>query len=309
MINAGIPYPLCRFVVDLLGGECSDGLLFRSDKSFDSFLDVIADLNQMRSNPEAFVHLSVRDQCRLAIGDKMHGREIEKQKLMEIAARVTGSKSNDALFEALALAVSQNKQQIVMVTGMPGSGKSRFVMETKTDLTNQDWLFLTCKFDRIVHSEPLSIIARAFDQFLKEYLSSSMHLESQIKTNLNTLMQPSDISTLVKHVPNLVKYTESKIEPTAFEVSKEQIHQLFNKLIKILSGLGRPILFFLDDLQWADAASIDLLLSLTTANEPELASSDSSRKKEGNVLFVGSYRDNEVDDNAEFVQLLDKLSK
>jgi len=35
MISAGVPYPLCRFVVDLLGGECSDGLLFRSDTSFD----------------------------------------------------------------------------------------------------------------------------------------------------------------------------------------------------------------------------------------------------------------------------------
>ena len=310
MIEAGVPYPLCRFVVDLLGGECSDGLLYRSDRSFDSFLDVIADLTQMKTNPEAFIHLSVRDQCRLAIGEKMHGRETEKEKLMEVAARVTGSKSNDALFEALALAVSQNKQQIAMVTGMPGSGKSRLVMETKADLENQGWLFLECKFDRIVHSEPLSIIAGAFDQFLKQCFGNSMHLESRIRTKLNTMMQPDDVSILGKHVPSLAKYIDDNLEPTSFEVSKEQIHQLFNKLIGVLSASDRPVLFFLDDLQWADSASIDLLLSLTKASEPELiSSSDSSRHMKGNVLFIGSYRDNEVNENAELIQILKQLSR
>ena len=142
MIDAGVPYPLCRLTVDLLGGECSDGLLFRSDNSFVSFSDIIQDLEQMTKNPSAFIHLSVRDQWRLAFGEKMHGRETEQKMLLDAASRVTGTKSNDALFEALALMVlPQNKQQIVMVSGQPGCGKSRLVMETRKSLENQGWLF------------------------------------------------------------------------------------------------------------------------------------------------------------------------
>jgi hypothetical protein len=103
MINVGVPYPLCRFVVDLLGGDCSNSLLFRSDNSFESFSDVLADLKQMMGNPEAFIHLSVKDQWRLAFGHKLHGRETEKGIIIDVASRITGATSNDALFEALAM--------------------------------------------------------------------------------------------------------------------------------------------------------------------------------------------------------------
>ena len=136
MITANVPYPLCRFVVDLLGGECSDSLLFRSDSSFESFSDVIDDLNQMREDPEAFIHLSVKDQWRLAFGEKMHGRKSELEMLLEVASRVSGFKSNDALFEALAMLKSK-KQQIAYVTGQAGVGKTRLVMETRKALENQ----------------------------------------------------------------------------------------------------------------------------------------------------------------------------
>jgi ATP-dependent RNA helicase DDX31/DBP7 len=113
-----------------LGGECSDGLLFRSDNSFDSFSDVLGDLKQMMKNPEAFIHLGVRDQWKLAFGERMHGREAEKGKLLEVASRITGITSNDALLEALALVHPNDKQQIVMVTGNAGAGKRRLVIET-----------------------------------------------------------------------------------------------------------------------------------------------------------------------------------
>ena len=194
MIDAGVPYPLCRFVVDLLGGECSDGLLFRSDNSFESFSDILDDLKQMMNSPEAFIHLAVRDQLRLAFGEKMHGRKKEYEKLMDAAARVSGTKSNDALFEALASIVPQDKQQIVFLTGQPGSGKSRLAIESRKALDNQGWLFLSCKFDRIVHSEPLSIMAEAFDELLKSCYGSPM--QRQIEKNLNALMHRGDVVLL-----------------------------------------------------------------------------------------------------------------
>ncbi|KAL3786625.1 hypothetical protein ACHAWO_004443 [Cyclotella atomus] len=273
MIDAEVPYPLCRFVVDLLGGECSDGSLFRSDNSFDSFSDVLGDLEQMMKNPEAFIHLGVRDQWKLAFGEKMHGREAEKGKLLEVASRITGVTSNDALLEALVLVHSDDKQQIVL-------------------------------FDRIVHSEPLSVMAGAFDEFLFHCVGNSRQF--RIKTNLKKLMEPEDIAILAKHVPCLVNYVDSPLQHIhEFQVNKEQIHQLFGKLIKVLSAAG-PVVLFADDLQWADATSIDLFLALSKASEPNL-SSDGCAERQPKTLLIGSYRDNEVQDNKQLQEMLDQL--
>eukprot|EP00804_Cyclotella_cryptica_P012670 CCRYP_020196-RE/>CCRYP_020196-RE protein AED:0.38 eAED:0.38 QI:664/1/0.5/1/0/0/2/0/265 len=129
MIKAGVPFPLCRFVVDLLGGERSDGLLFRSDNSFQSFSDVITDLKQMIEKPDAFVHLNTSDQWRLAFGEKMHGRESEKKIIMDVASMVNCTASNDQ-----ALFPPQINQQIIMVSGDSGSGKTRLVTETMKSL-------------------------------------------------------------------------------------------------------------------------------------------------------------------------------
>ena len=158
---------------------------------------------------------------------------------MDAAARVSGTKSNDALFEALALIMPQNKQQIVFLSGQAGSGKSRLVMESRKALDNRGWVFLSCKFDRIVHSEPLSIMAGAFDELLKQCFGSPR--QRQIEKNLKGLMLPSDVSILSKHVPWLTKYWDGPLEPTGyFEANKEQFNQLFNKLSSSLSYL-RPV--------------------------------------------------------------------
>ena len=312
MVEAGVPYPLCRFVVDLLGGECSDGLLFRSDDSFESFSDVLADLKQMMDNPEAFIHLSVRDQWRLAFGEKMHGREREYEMLMDAAARVSGTKSNDALFEALASIMPRNKQQVVFLTGQPGSGKSRLAMESRKDFDGRGWTFLSCKFDRIVHSKPLSIMAGAFDELLKRCFGSPRQI--QIQKHLKDLMHSSDVSILANHVSWLAKYWDDNTQPAGnIEANKEQVHQLFGKLITVLSASSQAVAFFIDDLQWADAASLDLILALIKTSEPDLPSSsayscDRAKPTTARLLFIGSYRDCEVDDNPQLVNMLDQLN-
>jgi hypothetical protein len=306
MLGAGVPYPLCRFVVDLLGGECSDGLLYRSDSSFKSFADILQDLEQMIADPEAFIHLSIKDQWRLAFGEKMHGRDKEQKMLLDAAARVTGTNSNDALLEALALLTQHDKQQVVMVTGSAGSGKSRLVMETKKILENRGWLFLDCKFDRIVHSEPLSTIAGAFDEFLKQCIGTLR--QHQIQKNLGAMMQATDVSILAKHVPSLAKFLDGPLSSMcSFEANRDQVHHLFTKLVEVLSASGQAVSLFCDDLQWADTASLDLFTALTEASEPGLDSFGDPRKPK--VLFIGTYRDNEVNDNARLVEMLNTLER
>eukprot|EP00804_Cyclotella_cryptica_P014082 CCRYP_021190-RA/>CCRYP_021190-RA protein AED:0.03 eAED:0.03 QI:0/1/0.85/1/0.83/0.71/7/1221/1474 len=299
MIKAGVPFPLCRFVVDLLGGERSDGLLFRSDNSFQSFSDVITDLKQMMEKPDAFVHLNTSDQWRLAFGEKMHGRESEKKIIMDVASMVNCTASSNP-----ALLLPEITQQIIMVSGDSGSGKTRLVMETMKCLENQGWLFLSCKFDRIIHAEPLSNMANAFNDLLERCRGNAML--RRIRTQLKRFLQPGDISVLKKHVPCLTKYLEDSISTTyELEVRKQQIQHVFRRLLGALSSAGQPIAFFLDDLQWVDAASTDLFLALVNASELDSACT----RRKTNILFIGSYRDKEIHTEHELVQLLDQLKR
>lgn len=302
MLNSRVPFPLCRLTVDHLGGESNDGLLFRSDNSFQSFTDLLDDLKQLMENPEAFMHLSVKDQWTLAIGNKIHGRQAEMNTIMDAATRVTGiPHRNDALFEALALVVPP-KQQFVLVTGPSGAGKSCLVSETIKCLQEQNWCHLSCKFDRIGYAQPLAIIAGAFNQYLEQCLANSGHI--QISRNLKQVMQSKDIAQLSKHVPCLLMYVEN-LPPDDSEIDQEKLHQLFCQLLDIISDTSK-LVFFVDDLQWMDVASIDLLFALTKANASALDGYNSKRSK---VLFVGCYCDNSLGESAHLAKMIDDLER
>jgi ATP-dependent RNA helicase DDX31/DBP7 len=114
---------------------------------------------------------------------------------------------------------------------------------------------------------------------------------------LKQLIQPEDVSILVKHVPSLIYYTDSRLEPTHdFQVNKELIHQPFSKLVEVLSEVA-PVVFFLDDLQWIDSASVGLFLALITSTRIKLTSEGCNKAAKSKIMFIASYRDNEVDGN------------
>ena len=168
---------------------------------------------------------------------------------------------------------------------------------------------MSCKFERIIYSEPLSVVASAFDDFLQHCLGNLRH--KQIRVHLDELMQPEEIAALVKHVPSLLKYADHRtMKPNGdFEVNTEQMHYLFSQLLRALSVSGHPVALFFDDIQWADAASLDLLLALTkSSRESDLLAESPGKIKKPKVLFIGSYRKNEVEDSPQLVKMMNELN-
>eukprot|EP00970_Alexandrium_tamarense_P009155 scaffold1803_cov195-Alexandrium_tamarense.AAC.31 len=327
MIDAGVPYPLCRFVADLMGGDGDDGGIFRSDDSFHSFSDVISDLEQMIELPDAFLHASATDRWRLAFGEKMYGREEETKVLLDVAGQIRSS-HNDSLFGALSAFLTAKKRPMVMVSGHSGSGKSRLVREIRAPLEKQGWIFLRCKFDRVVHAEPLSILAHAFEEYVENNCSTSGDDEKDFRNQkicerLDN-MTPEGLTILYKHIPSLKKHVKNKSDindtnkdtlPSS-KVSKERMHCLFGQLLGAISGGDQAVLFFLDDLQWADSTSLELIASLIKGDSLDFSNispaSDRGGQRTGraekcNVLFVGSYRNNEVDDEQLFKKVLSQI--
>ena len=143
MLEANVPFPLCRLVSDLLDDE--DAMLGRSEQSFSSFADVLSDLEQMVDNPDGFLHASSPDRWKLVFGEKLYGRDGEMKNFINAADRVA-SLRHDPIFEGL----SGLSREVVMVSGNSGAGKSRLVKLGGLSLKKRGWRFLRCKFDRVV---------------------------------------------------------------------------------------------------------------------------------------------------------------
>lgn len=299
MLDAGVPYPLCTLVADLLDGNGCDGGLFRSDNSFTDLSEIISDLEQMLNLPDAFLHASVTDRWKIAFGEKMYGRETETETLLSIAARVRGMSTNDAVLEALDPKNTETKQQVVMVSGPSGSGKSRLVIELRAPLEKQGWIFLGCKFDRFSHAEPLSVISHAFE----EYLAMTPH--EHVRARLEKAFNPEGLFILSKRIPSLCDiFRDVTLVADAscvIDLSEKRLHHLFGHLLRALSLEGQPIAIFLDDLQWADSASLELFTALVQG--------DGLIMLEEKLLFIGCYRDDEIDENHRLAKILNQFEE
>jgi hypothetical protein len=146
MLDAGIPLPMRRFISDLLGNQ--DGNMFRPERAFTSFEDVISDLKQMTIHPDRFLHGTHSDRWKIVFDDKLYGREADMEVLMVVADRVTRTIDKGALHHRHNR-LAGKKSEIVMVSGHSGAGKSRLVCMGGASLENRGWLFLRCKFDRV----------------------------------------------------------------------------------------------------------------------------------------------------------------
>jgi hypothetical protein len=153
MVDAGIPFPLCRFVSDLMDDH--RGGVIRSDNSFSSFKDVFSDLKQMVDHPEGFLHWSSPDRWKLDLGEKLYGRDDDMKAFMNAADQVANGNS---WFAGM-------KSAVIMVSGNSGSGKSQLVRAGGLCLEKKGWRFLRCKFDRVGESyapNPQSLSSNAY---------------------------------------------------------------------------------------------------------------------------------------------------
>mmetsp|Transcript_20431 Transcript_20431/g.44255 ORF Transcript_20431/g.44255 Transcript_20431/m.44255 type:complete len:1572 (-) Transcript_20431:548-5263(-) len=329
MLEALVPFPLCRLVSDLLDDDDETSMFGRSERSFSYFSDVLADLKQMVDDPEEFLHNSNPDRWKLVFGKKLYGRDGDTKKFMDAADRVATTR-DDPIFNGLN-GLAGRRKEVIMVSGHSGSGKSRLVRLGGALLEKNGWRFLRCKFDRVARPEPLSIIAYAFDEYFGSFASCPTHgthpspfpsdsescicAEAQeIRQRLESIICPEGLAILAKHIPSLRLVAKNvPLLSKIMEVNEAIIHTLFGQLMQVLSSKRTPILFFIDDLQWVDPLSLALLTELVKGAHPDLILEPSLRdcerasEEDVNVMFVGSYRCNEVDDDHPLARVLKKF--
>ena len=194
--------------------------------------------------------------------------------------------------------VSQGHKALLLVGGHSGSGKTSLIKEVYKPLTKDRGYFISGKYDQYNNATPYSAFASAFTQLVQQLLYQDADKVTHIKEKLASALG-ENVQLLIEVIPSLRMLVPRGDEPTKLrgEESKNRFFLAFKNLIRVFASGGYPIVLFLDDLQWADIASLELLNTLV--EDTQLQS----------LFLIGSYRSNEVTASHPLSTNLSKLKK
>ena len=204
---------------------------------------------------------------RLLIPEKLYGRERE----------------TDALLAAFDRVVSQGTAELVLVSGYSGVGKSSVVNELHKALVPPRGLFAAGKFDQYKRDVPYATLAQAFQMLVRQILVASEAEVDRWRHALLEALGPNG-QLMVNLIPE-VEFVIGKQPPVAElppQEARGRFQLVFRRFLGAFARPEHPLALFLDDLQWLDTATLELLERLIT--DPDMR----------HVLLIGAYRDNEV---------------
>jgi predicted ATPase len=218
----------------------------------------------------------------MLIPEKLYGRESEIEALVAAFDRV----------------VAGARPELVLVSGYSGIGKSSVVHELHKVLVPPRGLFASGKFDQYKRDIPYATLAQAFQGLLRPLLSKSEAELSKWRDTLREALDPNG-QLIVDLVPELKLIIGE--QPPVPEVPPQDAQRRFQlvlrRFISVFARPEHPLALFLDDLQWLDAATLDLLEDLLTRTDVQ------------HLLLVGAYRDNEVNPAHPLVRKLEAIRR
>ncbi|MBP0015988.1 MAG: AAA family ATPase [Cyanobacteria bacterium SBLK] len=189
-----------------------------------------------------------------------------------------------SLLQTFTEGIHRQQPVLCLVKGYSGIGKSTLIAEVYKPVTVRHGFFVSGKFDPLQRDTPYSAIARAFSALVRQLLAESEAELQQWRERLQTALGNNG-DTIVEVVPELelIIGQQPKLPELGATESQNRFNLTVQNFLRVFTKRDRPLVLFLDDLQWADSASLQLLQLLMTAPET------------GYFFAIGAYRDNEVD--------------
>jgi PAS domain S-box-containing protein len=204
---------------------------------------------------------------RLVIPEKLYGRASEIDTLLASFDRV----------------VAGGRPELVLVSGYSGIGKSSVVNELHKPLVPPRGFFGSGKFDQYKRGIPYATLAQAFQSLLRPLLSKSEADLSKWRDALRAALHPNG-QLIVDLVPELelIIGEQPPVSELPPQDAQSRFQLVFRRFISVFTR-EHPLALFLDDLQWLDAATLDLIEDLLTRPDVQ------------RLMLIGACRDNEVD--------------
>ncbi|WP_224245601.1 trifunctional serine/threonine-protein kinase/ATP-binding protein/sensor histidine kinase [Hyalangium gracile] len=263
-LNAAIPSELSTLVLKLLSKVAEERYQSATGLKND-LLRCQASLQQ--GSQEPFV-LGAQDiPLRFQIPQRLYGR----------SAQV------GTLLQALERTACGRRAELLLVSGYSGIGKSSVVHELHKPVVRQRGFFLSGKFDQFQRDVPYATLSQAIRGLVQHLLAGTDEELAGWRERLREAWKDEG-QVLVELIPQLERVAGR--QPSVPELpptdALRRLTRVFQQFLGIFANAEHPLVVFLDDLQWADAASLQLLQHL-------LAQDDAPP-----VLWIGAYRDNEV---------------
>jgi predicted ATPase/serine phosphatase RsbU (regulator of sigma subunit)/tRNA A-37 threonylcarbamoyl transferase component Bud32 len=298
-LNLGIPKAVSEIVMKLMAKTAED----RYQSGWGLKADLECCLRQLQHQGEiSEFSLGTQDiSDKFQIPQKLYGREAEIATLLAAFERVAGggagkldklgekqttSQQNQPSDEATVFGSQSNSRtaiEMMLVAGYSGIGKSALVQEIYKPITRSRGYFISGKFDQFQRNIPYSAIVNAFTGLLRQLLTET---EAQLEKWREKVLTALGVNgqVIIDIIPELelIVGKQSAVPELGATESQNRFKLVFQNFIRAFCTSEHPLVIFLDDLQWADSATLKLIELMMTDRETE------------HLFLIGSYRDNEV---------------
>ncbi|MGK7925686.1 MAG: AAA family ATPase [Spirulina sp.] len=217
---------------------------------------------------------------RFHIPQKLYGREKEIETLLAAFNRVTET----------------GTVELMLVSGYSGIGKSALVQELYKPITASRGYFISGKFDQFQRNIPYSAIVAAFRGLIGQLLGENAQ---QLQVWREKLLQAlgNNGQIIINAIPEveLIIGKQSPIPVLGANETENRFNLVMGNFIRVFCHREHPLTLFLDDLQWADLATLKLLERILVGGQTQY------------LLLLGAYRDNEVSLGHPLAIALEKL--
>src|SRR6202158_4194714 len=219
---------------------------------------------------------------RLLLPEKLYGRARETETLL-------------ACFDRIA---NNGAAELVLVSGYSGIGKSSVVNELQRVVVEPRGLFASGKFDQYKRDIPYSTLAQAFQSLIRPLLAKSDLELAGWREAFREALGPNG-RLIIDLVPELklIVGDQPPVPELPSHDAQRRFQLVFRRFLAVFARPEHPLALFLDDLQWLDSATLDLLEDLLT--QPDVR----------HLMLIGAYRDNEIDSAHPLMRKLEAVRK
>lgn len=237
------------------------------------------------------------------IPQKLYGRQREVETLLAAFERVAATNNRSYPLEFSQVYATKNnfkfaseishsvrtigehksRSEMMLIAGYSGIGKSAMVKILAKPITRRRGYFISGKFDQYKRTIPYSAVVSAFSELVRQLLTESAAQLAVWREKLRTSFgQNGQIIIDVIPEVELIVGAQSPVAELGPTESLNRFNLVFQNFIRVFCQPEQPLVIFLDDLQWADSATLKLI---------ELMMTDEATQY---LFLIGAYRDNEV---------------